>query len=59
MIAWVKLQYYRFTVITGLYMLGYFEVAIIQSFFLLCTYYFVSYAHAFITQLSQSGSLSR
>jgi hypothetical protein len=47
----IKLQYYRYTVCTGLYMLDTTEVAFIQFVFLLCTYYFLIYAYAFFTQL--------
>ena len=37
-IKYVKLQYYRFTLLTGLYFIDTVEMTIIYSFFLLCLF---------------------
>jgi hypothetical protein len=55
---WLRLQYYRYTVCTGLYMLGNVEVTIIHLIFAVSSYYLLVYAHAFITQLTQLGTPS-
>ena len=55
---WVRLTYYRYTVCTGLYMLGNVEVTIIHLIFAVSSYYLLIYAYAFITQLTQLGTPS-
>lgn len=51
----IRLQYYRYSTVTGLYIMGNIESTIIQITFFIVLYFLVRYTCTFFTQLSNSG----
>lgn len=51
----VRLQYYRYSIVTGLYIMGNIESTIIQLTFFVFLYFLVRYTCTFFSQLSSSG----
>lgn len=54
-IKWIKLQYYRYSTITGLYIMGTIESTVVQLIFFLGAFFFLRYSYAFFAELSAGG----
>ena len=54
-LRWIRLQYYRYSTITGLYIMGNIESAVIQLVFFLIFYFLIRYTYAFTAQILKFG----
>ena len=52
---WIRLQYYRYSTVTGLYMMGSIESAIIQLVFFGILYLLTRYTYTFVAQIYKFG----
>jgi hypothetical protein len=55
LIAYVKKQYYRMTIMTNIYALTASEVAVVYFIVLLSTYFFFKYTSQFVMQMRAGG----
>ena len=53
----IRLQYYRYSTVTGLYIMGNIESTVIQLTFFIVVFFLVRYTYAFLAQLC-SGLLN-
>jgi Small subunit of serine palmitoyltransferase-like len=53
----IRLQYYRYSTVTGLYIMGNIESTVIQLTFFVVVYFLVRYTYTFLVQLC-SGLLN-
>lgn len=53
LLGYIRLAYYRYTLMTGLYVLTPFEAVVIQSVYILFGYFLIRYTFSLIKQLSQ------
>ena len=56
---WPKKMYYRYKLMTGVYMLGPGEEAFLHFFFFLGAYFIVTYGIQFYTDMSRSGYIEQ
>lgn len=51
----IRLQYYRYSTVTGLYIMGNIESTVIQLTFFVAVFFLIRYACAFVMQLCGYG----
>ncbi|KAJ1416471.1 hypothetical protein B484DRAFT_454264 [Ochromonadaceae sp. CCMP2298] len=57
LVAWAKKHYFRYQLLTGVYVLTSTETAIINTLILITVAFIVRYASSFISQLYSSGDV--